>query len=211
MDGHCTDNTNGRARRCCLTPWGPQPKSPPKTAAWQFLPRPPRSPALKLATLKDGTRDGRLIVVKRDNTAYALATNVALTLQSRAGRLERTGAAAARAGRSARGGHGAEPPAGRWARCRRRCRAPTSGSTARAYLNHVLLVRKARSAEPPPTLKTDPLVYQGGSGDLLAPTRRTSRCATRRGAWTSRARSASSSATRRRARRPPRPGSTSGW
>jgi fumarylacetoacetate (FAA) hydrolase len=39
-----------------------------------------------------------------------------------------------------------------------------------AYLNHVRLVRKARGAEPPPTLETDPLVYQGGSGVLLGPT-----------------------------------------
>jgi fumarylacetoacetate (FAA) hydrolase len=38
-----------------------------------------------------------------------------------------------------------------------------------AFLNHVILVRKARGAEPPSTLETDPLVYQGGSGDLLAP------------------------------------------
>jgi fumarylacetoacetate (FAA) hydrolase len=30
-------------------------------------------------------------------------------------------------------------------------------------------VRKARGAEPPPTLETDPLVYQGGSGVFLAP------------------------------------------
>ena len=36
-----------------------------------------------------------------------------------------------------------------------------------AFLNHVILVRKARNAEPPPTLQTDPLIYQGGSGDLL--------------------------------------------
>src|SRR5258706_3191427 len=35
-----------------------------------------------------------------------------------------------------------------------------------AYLNHVRLVRKARGAEPPPTLETDPLVYQGGGSDL---------------------------------------------
>ena len=39
-----------------------------------------------------------------------------------------------------------------------------------AYLNHVRLVRKARGAEVPPTLETDPLVYQGGSGVLLGPT-----------------------------------------
>jgi fumarylacetoacetate (FAA) hydrolase len=39
-----------------------------------------------------------------------------------------------------------------------------------AFLNHVILVRKARGAEPPPTLQSDPLVYQGGSSVLLAPT-----------------------------------------
>ena len=38
-----------------------------------------------------------------------------------------------------------------------------------AFLNHVILVRKARGAEPPKTLETDPLIYQGGSGDLLGP------------------------------------------
>ena len=34
----------------------------------------------------------------------------------------------------------------------------------------IVLVRKARNAEPPETLETDPLVYQGGSGVLLGPT-----------------------------------------
>lgn len=38
-----------------------------------------------------------------------------------------------------------------------------------AYINHIVLVRKARGAEPPETLRTDPLVYQGGSSVLLAP------------------------------------------
>ena len=38
-----------------------------------------------------------------------------------------------------------------------------------AYINHVVLVRKARSAEPPATLKTDPLMYQGGSDAFLGP------------------------------------------
>jgi fumarylacetoacetate (FAA) hydrolase len=33
-----------------------------------------------------------------------------------------------------------------------------------------LLVRKARGQAPPDTLRTDPLVYQGGSGVLLGPT-----------------------------------------
>ena len=38
-----------------------------------------------------------------------------------------------------------------------------------AYINHVVLVRKARGAVPPPTLETDPLVYQGGSSVFLGP------------------------------------------
>jgi fumarylacetoacetate (FAA) hydrolase len=36
-----------------------------------------------------------------------------------------------------------------------------------AYVNHVELVRKARKAEMPESFWTDPLVYQGGSDDLL--------------------------------------------
>jgi fumarylacetoacetate (FAA) hydrolase len=38
-----------------------------------------------------------------------------------------------------------------------------------AYVNHVELVRKARGADMPATFWTDPLVYQGGSDDLLGP------------------------------------------
>ncbi|MFY2560087.1 fumarylacetoacetate hydrolase family protein [Corallococcus terminator] len=124
---------------------------------------------MKLATLKDGTRDGRLIVVKRDNSAYALATNVALTLQAAlddwdtkepllralAAQLE-AGAVQSRPLDQA-ALHAPLPRAYEW----------IDGS---AYINHVLLVRKARNAEPPATLKTDPLVYQGGSGEFLAPT-----------------------------------------
>src|SRR2546430_13933328 len=36
-----------------------------------------------------------------------------------------------------------------------------------AYVNHVELVRKARGAEMPASFWTDPLMYQGGSDDLL--------------------------------------------
>ncbi len=124
---------------------------------------------MKLATLKDGTRDGRLIVVKRDNTTYALATNVALTLQAALDDWENKEPAlralAAQLEADSVQSRPLEvnallpplPRAYEW----------IDGS---AYLNHVLLVRKARGAEPPPTLRTDPLVYQGGSGHFLAPT-----------------------------------------
>jgi fumarylacetoacetate (FAA) hydrolase len=38
-----------------------------------------------------------------------------------------------------------------------------------AFINHVVLVRKARGAQPPESLRTDPLIYQGGSGIFLGP------------------------------------------
>ncbi|MBU8895433.1 2-keto-4-pentenoate hydratase [Corallococcus sp. H22C18031201] len=124
---------------------------------------------MKLATLKDGTRDGRLIVVKRDNSAYALATNVALTLQAALDDWDAKEPLLRALSQQLEAGtvqsrpldekalHAPLPRAYEW----------VDGS---AYLNHVILVRKARNAEPPATLKTDPLVYQGGSGDFLAPT-----------------------------------------
>lgn len=40
---------------------------------------------------------------------------------------------------------------------------------ASSYLNHVVLVRRARNAEPPDDVRTVPLVYQGGSSTLLGP------------------------------------------
>lgn len=38
-----------------------------------------------------------------------------------------------------------------------------------AFLNHVRLARQARGAALPPSLQSDPLIYQGGSGDMLGP------------------------------------------
>lgn len=38
-----------------------------------------------------------------------------------------------------------------------------------AYINHIVLVRKARGAEPPETLETIPLLYQGVADPLLGP------------------------------------------
>jgi fumarylacetoacetate (FAA) hydrolase len=124
---------------------------------------------MKLATLRDGSRDGQLAVVRRDNRLLARASGIAATLQaalddwaraepalrSLAGRLERDEIAGEPV--EARRLHAPLPRAFEW----------VDGS---AYLNHVRLVRKARGAEPPPTLETDPLVYQGGSGVLCGPT-----------------------------------------
>jgi len=124
---------------------------------------------MKLATLRDGTRDGKLLVVSGDNTRCAVATGVAPTLQAAlddwAKAEPRLRELSARLDAGALRGepldfpqlHSPLPRAYEW----------VDGS---AFLNHVRLVRKARNAEPPPTLESDPLVYQGGSGIFLAPT-----------------------------------------
>jgi fumarylacetoacetate (FAA) hydrolase len=124
---------------------------------------------MKFATLNNGHRDGELILVSRDNQKAVKAKHIAPTLQ-----------------------YAVE----HWADCagkledlyrnlnERRCENsfhfdPSSVTSplprsytwldGSAYINHVVLVRKARGAEPPKTLKTDPLMYQGGSDAFLAP------------------------------------------
>ena len=120
---------------------------------------------MRLATLRDGTRDGALIVVGPDGRSYRPARSIAPTLQAALddwGRCEPLLRALSEEGGD--GGlpldlsalHSPLPRAYEW----------IDGS---AYLNHVRLVRKARGAEPPPTLETDPLIYQGGLGIFLGP------------------------------------------
>lgn len=123
---------------------------------------------MRLATLRDGTRDGKLVVVDPSATRYASAANIALTMQAalddwqRAEPLLRELSHAVAAGRAdTRPLDIAElgpplPRAYEW----------IDGS---AFITHVVLVRKARGAAPPETLATDPLIYQGGSGVLLGP------------------------------------------
>ena len=119
---------------------------------------------MKLATLRDGSRDGRLVVVRSDGEAAAPAA--VPTLQAA---LDDWGEAepglreiAGRLDRGELDGMPVDPT--RLAAPLPRAYEWIDGS---AFLNHVILVRKARNAEPPKTLETDPLIYQGGSGDLL--------------------------------------------
>ena len=124
---------------------------------------------MKLATLKDGTRDGRLVVVSRNLSHAAPAPHVktlqaalddwdtiAPELEALSARLNQgmiAGTMAFNAGECL----SPLPRAYQWA----------DGS---AYVNHVELVRKARGADMPPSFWTDPLMYQGGSDTFLAPT-----------------------------------------
>ena len=123
---------------------------------------------MRLATLRDGTRDGALLVVGRDGRSCARAAEVAPTLQAALDDWPRAAPAlAALAVRLEAGGVAAQPvDEARLGPPLPRAYEWIDGS---AFLNHVRLVRRARGATPPPTLEIDPLVYQGGSGVLLGP------------------------------------------
>ncbi|MFZ6710968.1 fumarylacetoacetate hydrolase family protein [Undibacterium sp. TC9W] len=124
---------------------------------------------MKLATLKDGSRDGQLLVVSRDLKTAAIADGIAPTLQRALDdwnfiqpQLEElynrlnSGRVAYSFEFEAKKCMSPLPRAFQWA----------DGSS---YVNHVELVRKARSAEMPDSFWHDPLMYQGGSDDFIGP------------------------------------------
>lgn len=123
---------------------------------------------MRLATLKEGGRDGTLAVVHPDGLRGVKVPDIAPTLQAVLDDWDRLAPRLRdRAEALARGEVAAEPlPAAALASPLPRAYEWIDGS---AYLSHVILVRKARGAEPPPTLRSDPLIYQGGSGVLLGP------------------------------------------
>ena len=124
---------------------------------------------MKLATLRDGSRDGVLIVVGPRDDTYTHAAAIAPTLQAALDGWADVEAPLRHLARALAEGHAPSHPldVSQLAAPLPRAYEWVDGS---AFLNHVRLVRKARGAEPPPTLETDPLVYQGGSGVMLAPT-----------------------------------------
>ena len=114
---------------------------------------------MKLATLKDGSRDGQLVVVSRDLASAHYATGIASRMQQV---LDDWGFMspqlqdlydALNAGR-ARHAFPFDPA---------QCMAPLprayQWADGSAYLNHVELVRKARNAEVPASFYSDPLMY----------------------------------------------------
>jgi fumarylacetoacetate (FAA) hydrolase len=121
---------------------------------------------MKLGSLRGGGRDGALVVVRGDNQVFApAATTLQAALDDWANAATRLAALSAGLASGAVSGQPLDPRA--LASPLPRAYEWIDGS---AYLNHVVLARKARGAEPPETLATDPLVYQGGSGVLLGAT-----------------------------------------
>jgi fumarylacetoacetate (FAA) hydrolase len=123
---------------------------------------------MKLATLNDGTRDGKLIVVSKDITRYCAADNIAPTLQHA---LDNWAEVAPRLEVLYRDVEHQAVPCERFHEREAHSPLPRAYQWAdgSAYINHVELVRKARGAEVPESFYHDPLMYQGGSDDFLPP------------------------------------------
>ena len=124
---------------------------------------------MKLATIKDGTRDGQLAVVARDLKTAHLADGIAPTLQAALDDWAFIAPQLRDLYQLLNSGRAAKTfdfdPA--------RCMAPLPRAyqwvDGSAYVNHVELVRKARGAEMPASFWEEPLMYQGGSDDFLGP------------------------------------------
>ena len=122
---------------------------------------------MKLATYKDGSRDGQLVVVSRDLSTAHYATGIANKMQQV---LDDWGFIAPQLvdlsetlnqGKT-RHAFPFDPVM---------CMAPLprayQWADGSAYINHVELVRAARGAEVPESFYKDPLMYQGGSDDFM--------------------------------------------
>ncbi|TCU29182.1 fumarylacetoacetate (FAA) hydrolase [Rhizobium azibense] len=123
---------------------------------------------MKLASLKDSTRDGRLVVVSKDLSQCSEVGHIARTLQAA---LDDWAHAAPRLAAVAEGLETGAQPAVRFHEHHAASPLPRAYQWAdgSAYVNHVELVRKARNAEMPASFWTEPLMYQGGSDSFLGP------------------------------------------
>jgi len=123
---------------------------------------------VKLATLRNGTRDGQLVVVSTDLTKCSAVGHIAATLQQA---LDDWAEAGPRLARVAEGLETGSQPAVRFHEHEAMSPLPRAYQWAdgSAYVNHVELVRRARGAEMPASFWSDPLMYQGGSDSFLGP------------------------------------------
>lgn len=123
---------------------------------------------MKLATYKNGTRDGHLHLVSRDLAKTAPA-RAATTLQQALDNWASIAPKLADEARALEGGTAAGAAAFDPTKCAAPLPRAYQWADGSAYVNHVELVRKARGAEMPASFWTDPLMYQGGSDTFIGP------------------------------------------
>ena len=124
---------------------------------------------MKLATYKSQNRAGRLMIVSRDLTR-AVPSQAADNLQAALDDWANVADKLRAEYDALNAGGGADAVAFAAARCESPLPRAYQWADCSAYVNHVELLRRARGAEMPESFWSDPLIYQGGSDDFLAPT-----------------------------------------
>ena len=124
---------------------------------------------MKLATLKNGSRDGALVVVSRDLSRYQKVPKIAATLQFALDNWDHVAAhlQAVYAALNDNATWDAQPFDE--ALCHSPLPRAYQWADGSAYINHVELVRRARNVDVPASFYTDPLMYQGGSDSVIGP------------------------------------------
>lgn len=124
---------------------------------------------MKLATLKNGTRDGQLVVVSKDLSVCSAVKDIAPTLQFALDQWAKVESQLNEVYLALNEGRVADSMPFDQQACESPLPRAYQWADGSAYVNHVELVRKARGAEMPPSFWTDPLMYQGGSDAFIGP------------------------------------------
>ncbi len=124
---------------------------------------------MKLATYKDGSRDGQLVVVSRDLSTAHYATGIASKLQQVLDDWNFMSPQLQDLYEALNSGKARHPFPFEATQCMAPLPRAYQWADGSAFINHVELVRKARSSEVPGSFYLDPLMYQGGSDDFCGP------------------------------------------
>ncbi|MCB5225727.1 fumarylacetoacetate hydrolase family protein [Alishewanella sp. 16-MA] len=124
---------------------------------------------MKLASLKNQTRDGQLVVVSRDLQHCVAIPQIAHTMQQLLDNWQQLASKAEQVYQALNQGSLSDAQPFEQAACESPLPRAYQWADGSAYVNHVELVRKARNAEMPASFWTDPLMYQGGSDDFIGP------------------------------------------
>lgn len=122
---------------------------------------------MKLATYKDGSRNGQLVVVSRDLASAHYATGMASTLQQVLDDWNFISPQLQDLYETLNQGKARHAFAFDPVQCMAPLPRAYQWADGSAYINHVELVRLARNSEVPANYYTEPLMYQGGSDDFL--------------------------------------------
>lgn len=124
---------------------------------------------MKLATYRNGSRDGQLVVVSKDLKRAVMVPEIAPTMQYALDHWDDVEQKLRECYVALNNGKCSDDIAFHQDECESPLPRAYQWADGSAYVNHVELVRKARNAEMPESFWEDPLMYQGGSDSFLGP------------------------------------------